>query len=640
MTAAAPATPDAAPPGPFAVFRNRGFVYLWTAQLVSTIGDALTSLAAGIIVYRETGSVLNVGIMLMVSAAPTLIFGLIAGVFVDRYDRKTIMIVTVLAQAALVASIPFLITEGDSVFWLYVIVLLSSSVRQFFDPANDAVLPEVATDEELAAANSLMAIAQFGSTAIGFALAGLLGAVLGRARVLHRRGHLPVRRRADRAGPASRRSRSRRRRRSARLSATWRSGPSSSSRHPILRSMNLIRIPVMVIFGLQNVLLLPFALEVLNATEFEYGLQEGITSVGFVIGSLLMANYADRLREGSWLVFSFLGMGLAGLAYALTSNVWVAIGLIGISGVLNAPSYVAGPPDQPAQYAARDARARLQHGLRVCATSSTSPGMGLAGFADIIDVRVMFAVSSGVLVVVALIGAALPGIGQPAAEWRRSLALLRGAAAAPSVGVGRPATVDDVQALGRYIPALAGMPQRDRDALITTGRVIEAESGTVVTRAGETGDSAYFVLEGRLVAGRTSGEGAYQSLSAMGPGDVFGEIAALTGSPRTADVVASRSRSCCRFPPRRSSSSWRCRSSARWCSARCRSASRARPASATCRASGGWTSRRCAKCGRSRAPARAASPARALRRPDADASVQCRTDVSMPPCRPSASITR
>ena len=125
-------------------------------------------------------------------------------------------------------------------------------------------------------------------------------------------------------------------------------------------------------------------------------------------------------------------------------------------------------------------------------------------------------------------------IGQPAAEWRRSLALLRGAASAPSVGVGRPATVDDVQSLGRYIPALAGMPQRDRDALITTGRVIEAESGSVVTRAGEKGDSAYFVLEGRLVAGRTSGEGAYQSLSAMGPGDVFGEIAALTGSESSA----------------------------------------------------------------------------------------------------------
>ena len=82
------------------------------------------------------------------------------------------------------------------------------------------------------------------------------------------------------------------------------------------------------------------------------------------------------------------------------------------------------------------------------------------------------------------------------------------------------------------------MPQRDRDALIRTGRVIEAEPGTAIMRTGEPGDSAYFVLDGKLIAGRTSEEGSYQSLAAMGPGDVVGEIAALTGSTRTADVVA------------------------------------------------------------------------------------------------------
>jgi CRP/FNR family transcriptional regulator len=82
------------------------------------------------------------------------------------------------------------------------------------------------------------------------------------------------------------------------------------------------------------------------------------------------------------------------------------------------------------------------------------------------------------------------------------------------------------------------MPQRDRDALISTGRVVEAEAGTAITRAGETGDNAYFVLSGRAVAGSTRPSGEYRALSAMTTGDVFGEIAALTGSPRTADVVA------------------------------------------------------------------------------------------------------
>jgi len=57
-----------AQPSPFAVLRKKAFVYLWSAQLVSTIGDSLTSLAAGIIVYRVTGSVLNVGLMLMAAA--------------------------------------------------------------------------------------------------------------------------------------------------------------------------------------------------------------------------------------------------------------------------------------------------------------------------------------------------------------------------------------------------------------------------------------------------------------------------------------------------------------------------------------------------------------------------------------------
>lgn len=521
--------------GPFAIFRNRFFVFLWTGQLVSTIGDALTSLAAGIIVFQFTGSILNVGLMLMVSAAPTLVFGLIAGVFVDRFDRKTIMIVSVVLRAALVAAIPISLEATNDIIWLYVIVLLSASVQQFFDPANDSVLPEIATDEELASANSLMAIAQFGSTAIGFAMAGLLIGIapdlvfyidaltflfsglmiaLVRIKPLEVEEHTTVREVVRNLGVGAR--------------FIWNT--------PILRSMNILRTPIMIIFGLQNVLLLPFAIEVLMASEFEYGLQEGITSVGFVIGSLLMARYADRLREGSWLVISFLGMGLAGLLYALSSNIWMAIALIGISGVLNAPSFVAGRLINQ-RSTPREMRGRVFSTNYVIRDVVYLVGMGVAGFADLFDVRLMFAASSVALIGIALLGALLPGIGQPAAEWRRTMQLLRTAPRA-ALGAARPATVADIEALGRYIPALAGMPPRDRDALISHGRVVEAEAGTAITRAGETGTSAFFILGGRVVAGRSGGEGEYQSLSSMGAGDVMGEIAALTGSPRTADVVA------------------------------------------------------------------------------------------------------
>lgn len=534
MTASAPS--QAAQPSPFAVFRNLNFTYLWSAQLVSTIGDALTSLAAGILVYQITESVAAVGLILMASAAPTLVFGLIAGVVVDRYDRKMIMIVTCLVRAGLIALIPILVVPTDNIVWLYVLVLLSASLQQFFDPANDSVFPDIASDEELGAANSLMAIAQFGSTAIGFALAGLITAqfsiewafyldaatfVITALLIILVKVPKLVIEQLSTIGEVVR---------------NIGFGAGFIWKVPILRSMLLLRVPIMLIFGLQNVLLLPFAFEVLSAGEFEYGIQEGVTSVGFVIGSLLMAKYADRLREGTWLVLSFLGMGIAGVLYALSSNIWIAIGLIGISGILNAPSFVAGRLINQ-RNTPREVRGRVFSTSYVIRDVIYLGGMALAGLADVIDVRILFLVSSIALVVVSLVGALLPGIGQPAAEWRRTITLLRTAPKA-ALGAVRVPTAEDIQALGRYIPALAGMPQRDRDALMISGRVVEAQAGTAITRAGETGDNAYFILSGRAVAGSTSGEGEYRALSAMTAGDVFGEIAALTGSPRTADVVA------------------------------------------------------------------------------------------------------
>ena len=111
----------------------------------------------------------------MATAIPSLVVGLIAGVFVDRYDRRRIMFWSNVLQALLVALIPFVISIN--VLGIYVVILLNAGVKQFFDPAYESLIPDIATDEELAAANSLLQIASFGSNAIGFAGAGLLASV-------------------------------------------------------------------------------------------------------------------------------------------------------------------------------------------------------------------------------------------------------------------------------------------------------------------------------------------------------------------------------------------------------------------------------------------------------------------------------
>jgi CRP-like cAMP-binding protein/predicted MFS family arabinose efflux permease len=529
---------DAAAPGPFSVFRKRDFRLLWSAQLVSTIGTALTDLAAGILVFRETGSAFSVGLMFMATAIPTLLVGLIAGVFVDRFDRRKIMVISDLARAAIVALIPFIFILHLPIVLLYLAVAAVSTISQFFNPANDALLPEVATDEELAAANSWIMISSFGSTSVGFALSGLLATAFDidwafwlDALTFLLSAALLIRVRVGRIEVEEDTS-------VGVVLANLRDGVATLVGTPTIRNLLLTGLPVYVSFGLWNVLLLPFAIDALKATEFEYGLQEGLTSVGFVVGSLLMAKWADRFREGLWIVVATVAMGIAGILYGFSTEIAVAILLVTVSGFFNAPSSIARrvllQRETPAQM-----RGRVFSAFAVARDVTFLIGIGLAGLADVIDVRQLVIGSSILLVAAGLWAGVVPGIGRQAATERRALEALQTAGAVPAAAaVLRPATLADFDRLAGHLPALARLDAAGRDALVRSARVREVDAGATIVSVGDTGDAAYFVLDGRTAAGTPEEDGSYRSLSTMDAGDVFGEIAALTGSRRTATVVA------------------------------------------------------------------------------------------------------
>lgn len=528
MAIAVPATVS-----PFSVFRNRNFTLLWSAQLISTVGSALTSLAASILVYRETGSALSVGLMLMATAAPSIVLGLIAGVFVDRLDRKRIMVAADLIRAALVFTIPFLVSSN--IAWLYVIVLLTSSVGQFFEPAQSSVLPEVATDQELAAANSLMAISSFGATAVGFAASGLLAQFsiewafyLDALTFLISAGFIfatqvpPVRVEGETHV--------------ATLFRNMQGGLQYLFRSPILRS-SFILIPLIGIsFGLTNALLLPFATEALGATEFEYGIQEGLTSLGFVAGSLLMARLADRLQAGQWLTISLVGMGICQMIYSQLSSVWLAFLFVTLSGFANAPWVIARQliiqRNTP-----REMRGRVVSVFLVSRDVAFLIGMGATGLAALIGVRELYFLTALLVFVPGILALLLPGLGQPAAQWKRTLQLLRMAQTAPAAQVLRLATPADVDAIGARYSPLNALTPADRQLVASSARVIHAPPGSTIVRFGDKSDVAYFVMDGRAVAGVEQG-GETRWLETMGAGDFFGEIAALSGQPRTASVIA------------------------------------------------------------------------------------------------------
>jgi DHA3 family macrolide efflux protein-like MFS transporter len=530
---------------PFAIFRNANFSKMWTGQLISTMGSALTSLAASIYVFRLTNSAMSVGLMLMATAAPSLLVGLFAGVLVDRYDRKRIMIAADLLRAILVFLIPFLVPL--SVIWLYVIVMLTSAIGQFFDPAHESVLPEVATEEELASANSLMAISSFGSTAIGFAASGLIASAAniswafyldavsfllsgGCIMLIHIK---PIQAEGETNA--------------ALVIKNLKLGLHQLFDTPILRSLITSSIPTLIAFGMSNVLLLPFALRALKATEFEYGIQEGLTSLGFVVGSLLMAGFFDRMREGAWIATSFIAMAVAGIFYSFTHSIPLAIAIVTLEGFFNAPS-VIGRRLIVQRNTPREMRGRVNSVFFVTRDILFLIGMAAAGLADFIDVRIMYFSSSILLLGGGFLVLVLPGLRQNRSEWQQTLKLLKTAPTRTGLGVGRMAFSTDLDLLVGLLPSLSSLTARERDTFISQAHVVEAPAGTTILRHGEAGDSAFFILSGRAVAGISSGEDNYRSLSSMTSGDFFGEIAALTGASRTADVVTAEKTSLLKIP--------------------------------------------------------------------------------------------
>jgi CRP-like cAMP-binding protein len=315
------------------------------------------------------------------------------------------------------------------------------------------------------------------------------------------------------------------------------SGAGYMWRTPILRSIFLTGAPVFLSFGLWNVLLLPMAIRVLDGSEFEYGLQEGLTSVGFVVGSFFMAKFGDRLAEGTWVVASTVLMGIFGALYGLSPTMAVAIVMVSITGFLNAPQSIARRLLLQ-RHIPRDMRGRVFSAMFVSRDVLFLVGMAGAGLADIFPVRELVVVASAVLIVAGIATQFAPGLGRPAAEWRQSLQLLRRAPEAPSIGAGRPANMLDLDRLIDVLPELGALAMERRNAFLEGATIAKAPPGCAIVRAGEASDSAYFVLGGKAVAGIPDAAGEVRSLSTMGAGDFFGEIAALTGSPRTANVVA------------------------------------------------------------------------------------------------------
>jgi MFS family permease len=160
------------------VLRQRDFALLWFAGLISMTGDWMLAVALPVTVYELTGSALATGGILIANKILSLMLGSVAGVFVDRWDRKRTMVVANLFRGPIL--LPLLAVDSAEQVWIvYVVAAALSAVGQFFRPAENALLPRLVSKERLVPANALNALNDNLSRLIGPALGGLTAAWLG-----------------------------------------------------------------------------------------------------------------------------------------------------------------------------------------------------------------------------------------------------------------------------------------------------------------------------------------------------------------------------------------------------------------------------------------------------------------------------
>jgi len=168
----APRTVASAPPesGGMAVLRNRPFLLLWLAQLSTQVGGNMVMFGLFIIIGSNySGSKIAISILLLSFLVPAIAFSAIAGVFVDRVDKRHMLLVTnVLRGAAFV--LVFLV--GNNLLLLYLLMILVSTVTTFFGPAEASMIPFLVPRGQLLAANGLFTLTTNASFALGFALFG------------------------------------------------------------------------------------------------------------------------------------------------------------------------------------------------------------------------------------------------------------------------------------------------------------------------------------------------------------------------------------------------------------------------------------------------------------------------------------
>ncbi len=164
-------------PGALDVFRNRPFLLLWLSQAFTQIGGNMVIYGLTVIILESTRASSAVSLLILTFLGPAVLFSALAGVYVDRVDRRTVLVVTNLLRAACFVA---MFAAGTFLPLILLLNIVTSTITVFFGPAESAMIPVLVPRRQLLAANGIFTLTLNGAFALGYALFGpIVVALLG-----------------------------------------------------------------------------------------------------------------------------------------------------------------------------------------------------------------------------------------------------------------------------------------------------------------------------------------------------------------------------------------------------------------------------------------------------------------------------
>jgi DHA3 family macrolide efflux protein-like MFS transporter len=391
--------------GIITVLRNRSFLALWLGQLVSYVGDRFAVVAVLVTINQLANAQGLAVVLIAVTITVPQLFALVSGVFVDRFSRKAVMIVSDILRAGLVLLALF-VQRPDQLYILYIVAFLSTAVGAFFVPARNASIPNLVPEQQLLTANALIQATDVLSLVAGSSLASLVIAWTGTATGFVTDAAtfllsalfllfvtLPPRRQA---APLLVRRRSQ-------LHEFWTqfmSGMRYIGRNSHL--LQLMAITTVATLGLSATTLLAAVYfdDLLNISAEGLGYLLAMEGLGMALGAWLISSYASWARSRQIISLGMLVLGAGIVVFALAPSFWmVLIGafVIGIC-VVSARTTLAAMT----QALVPDAqRGRVESAMVTVIGIGTMGAMAMAGLlGDLVGAKAIF-VATGIITLLA-----------------------------------------------------------------------------------------------------------------------------------------------------------------------------------------------------------------------------------------------